>query len=200
MPEVSSRVSADTIVCLPSVGLQDRRQGHAVEEAPTEHLGPTASAVVSALSCVFLGAGGSLCKSCRAPLQRTAPDQCESCNPGFALSGAKCQPFGCQAGPGPGCDPGICVKVLCPTHYQSQSWLPGKKCRSQSERTAENQCDECNAGYVLNQEVVFAKGLGVGPLLGLLWLGTWPVREVPPGRLHLLQVLVQHWSGTSFLV
>eukprot|EP00439_Symbiodinium_sp_Y106_P055458 s3014_g7.t1 len=69
--------------------------------------------------------GGSLCKSCRAPLLRTAPDQCESCNPGFALSGAKCQPFSCQAAPGPGC----------------------KKCRSQSERTAENQCDECNAGY-----------------------------------------------------
>ena len=104
---------------------------------------------------------------------------------------------------GPGLDVTLAfvfTKVLCPTHYQSQSWLPGKKCRSQSERTAENQCDECNAGYVLNQEVAFAKGLGVGPLLGLLWLGTWPVREVLPGRLHLLQVLVQHWSGTSFLV
>ena len=36
-------------------------------------------------------------------MQRTAPDQCESCNPGYALSGAKCKPFKCEVGPGAAC-------------------------------------------------------------------------------------------------
>ena len=28
---------------------------------------------------------------------------------------------------------------------------PGKTCKPQGERTAENQCDQCNAGHVLNE-------------------------------------------------
>lgn len=71
---------------------------------------------------------GSGCATCKPELNRTQPNDCASCNPGYGLNGTRCIPWRCD-------------------HFSGKDCLT---CLKPEERTANNQCATCNAGYYIN--------------------------------------------------
>jgi len=73
---------------------------------------------------------GSSCKTCLRPEDRTAENQCASCNPGYFLHETSCYGYICIVGAGDQC----------------------QSCMPQNLRTDDDQCLSCNSGYKLTRE------------------------------------------------
>ncbi|CAK9088453.1 Tenascin [Durusdinium trenchii] len=70
---------------------------------------------------------GDKCKTCKDVRDRQAEDHCDSCNPGYYISGTSCKAYSCEKGSGSAC----------------------KTCVAQAKRTADDQCASCNPGWAL---------------------------------------------------